>query len=1643
MTKNKPIYIRSFLCSVILLLASISSYASHIVGMDLYYTWVSGNTYKITVIAYGDCGSAATTTSFSTLPFATPHICIYDGNTYVSGLDLSVQPPSYGVEITPVCAADIGLTQCTNTAYTIPGIKKFVYSGTVTLPYTSTVWRFLYLGYMGPSAAAAGRAAAITNITSGSVIQLVDTLNNSVHNNSSPVLTVIPTPFFCLDNSDNYNPGAVAATGDSLSFFLVPGMNSGVTATNSCTPGTEVSYNYPYTATAPLAASSFSFDQQTGQISFFPNALQRSLVVYNIEEYENDTLIGTSQREMTFLVLTCTNTAPSGGLVTPTNGTIVDSTHFQICENTGLFSININPTESDVTNDITVTVSGLPTGLSFVTTGNGTPTPHCTISWTSTGTTPGSYTFYVTYTDNNCPLSGVQTLAYTITILPLPTVSDIILSPATCVKKSAVSITPGGAGTTWKIDVSEGAGDTVQTYGFVFEPFTDSLSPGNYTITIFNNTNGCNNYTTVDIPDPATIVPTATFTNPTYCGNNDGTITLYHLYPGTIDTVKFYYNGVLQPAQVHTIASDSETTITGLLAGVYSNITVTYGYCVSSAVGPLTLVNPAFTIRAITDLSPTWCGFCNGSITLYGLHPGQLDTINYTLGGIAQPPIYTLIPSDSMVTISSLCSGTYAGIYAKTDGVCVSNMEGPVTLTPPPFTMRAVSFTNPSYCGICNGTITLYGLHPAQLDTINYTFDGVAQTPVIQYIGTDSMVTITGLCAGVYADFIAKTDGICISNTLGPVTLTVPPFTMRALTYTNPSYCGICNGTITLYGLHPGEVDTIHYTYDGVAQPALTFTIGTDSMVVLTGLCAGTYANFIATNGSTCTSNTLGPVTLTVPPFTMRAITYTNPSYCGICNGTITLYGLHPGEVDTIHYSYNGVAQPPLSFTIGTDSMVILTDLCAGTYANFIATTGGTCTSNTLGPVTLTVPPFTMRAIGYTNPDYCGICNGTITLYGLYPGELDTINYTYNGVTQPPLSFTIGADSTVVLTGLCFGTYANFVANTGGVCVSNTLGPVTLTVPPFTMRAIGYTNPDYCGICNGTITLYGLYPGELDTINYTYNGVAQPPLTFTIGADSTVVLTGLCFGTYANFVANTGGVCVSNTLGPVDLTVPPFTIGSLTYTNPTECGFCNGTITIHGIYPGELDTLNYMFNGVPHTATSYLIGADSSITLYDLCEGTYSDFVINTGGVCVSNTLGPVTLVAPPIIPGFTFTVSYGCGGDTLRCTNTSTPASELTYTWNFGDGGSDTATNPVHIYYSPGTYSIILTITNTKCVASDTQSVTLNNLINASFTDTPDSFVCQGTTVDFVNGSTGTDLSFIWSFGDGITATTTNATHVYTTTGTDEVILTVSNYVPCYDTVIKYLSVDSISAISIQTSDSAICRGQAITFTGIYSSLGNTGVVWTFGDNTTTVLNENPVSHSFGESGLFTVTVEALYRACPDTSASRNIFVQSFPAIDIGADTSICPGSVAITVSDNINAGTAGASWLWSTGQTTPSIDIIEPGHYYVTVSIGGCPSSDSIWVKNDCYLDIPNAFTPNGDGVNDYFFPRQYLAKGLTTFHMSIFNRWGQEIFATSNTDGIGWDGRFNNTPQPEGVYIYVIDAEFKDGEKEHRQGNITLLR
>ncbi len=458
-----------------------------------------------------------------------------------------------------------------------------------------------------------------------------------------------------------------------------------------------------------------------------------------------------------------------------------------------------------------------------------------------------------------------------------------------------------------------------------------------------------------------------------------------------------------------------------------------------------------------------------------------------------------------------------------------------------------------------------------------------------------------------------------------------------------------------------------------------------------------------------------------------------------------------------------------------------------------------------------------------------------------------------------------------------------------------------------------------------------------------------------------------------------------------------------------------------------------------YTAATGGVGSPVSPTMNTSTTGTYTIWVSQTVLGCESDRSSVTITVYDSVTSGFTYMIKYGCSSDTVIFANTSTGTSN--YVWSFGDGTSSISTNPVHIYTMQAIDSVKLLSNSASCIDSAKAAINLIHPIQAAFIGSP-KIICQNQVDTFTNNSIGTTPTYVWYFGDGGTSTLINPTHNYPHTGTYTVTLIETDFVPCKDTATQLIYVDTISPIHIELTDSIICHGTYITLTGLYSDIGNTGITWNLG-NGDMMQNVNPLMFGYEGVGTFTVTAIAHYRACRDTGASRVITVYQQPVISLGTDTSICPGSEAIALIDNTNASNGNASWLWNTGQKTAAIMISEPGLYIATVTIDGCTATDSILVKNDCYLNVSNVFTPNGDGINDYFCPRQFLSSGLTQFKMDIYNRWGELIFEATAIDGRGWDGRFNDVDQPEGVYIYMIDGTFKDGRHEHHQGNLTLLR
>ncbi len=175
--------------------------------------------------------------------------------------------------------------------------------------------------------------------------------------------------------------------------------------------------------------------------------------------------------------------------------------------------------------------------------------------------------------------------------------------------------------------------------------------------------------------------------------------------------------------------------------------------------------------------------------------------------------------------------------------------------------------------------------------------------------------------------------------------------------------------------------------------------------------------------------------------------------------------------------------------------------------------------------------------------------------------------------------------------------------------------------------------------------------------------------------------------------------------------------------------------------------------------------------------------------------------------------------------------------------------------------------------------------------------------------------------------------------------------------------------------------------------------------------------------------------------TARDTINISTFePFLAIKEDDTLICQNTALTLHATSNPL---SDYLWNNGGTTPEITVTEAGSYAVTATnaCGTFNDTVTITMQNcDCNSFVPNAFSPNGDQVNDVFKIRTNCT--ATDFTMSIYNRYGQRVFTTRSPDA-GWDGTFNGTPMDVGTYFYYI--RFKGPRKDsfERKGDIVLLR
>lgn len=399
---------------------------------------------------------------------------------------------------------------------------------------------------------------------------------------------------------------------------------------------------------------------------------------------------------------------------------------------------------------------------------------------------------------------------------------------------------------------------------------------------------------------------------------------------------------------------------------------------------------------------------------------------------------------------------------------------------------------------------------------------------------------------------------------------------------------------------------------------------------------------------------------------------------------------------------------------------------------------------------------------------------------------------------------------------------------------------------------------------------------------------------------------------------------------------------------------------------------------------------------------------------------------------------------------------------WHFPDGtvvnGKDTIK---HTFNQIGTFRVMLVkVDRASCNGTDTAYIDVklgNNEAKFDF-DAQRQPPCEALAYVFTSNATPAgafrDSSFIFDLGDGskpeyVGPSKFPYNHKFAAPGVYNVSLTLvdTNFCNAPQTITKPLRV-AVNVTAQFNMPDTVCVGTELQLDN--TTLGGESFLWTFEDNDEQSTEPYPI-HKFAVPGRWKVKLLVLdENTCnKKDSITKTVLVAEPPVADFDFMPTKATENTPVTFT-NLTQGQEPLHYLWNfgDGDTTsvrnPQHQYLKTGTYNVCLTAANregcthtvCKQVTAIVVP---LFDVPTAFSPNNDGMNDVFYVKSF---GVTKFNLKIFNRWGQLIFESSDPR-IGWDGRFKGAVQPMDAYAYVVSLEFTDGTKANKTGNVTLLR
>lgn len=478
------------------------------------------------------------------------------------------------------------------------------------------------------------------------------------------------------------------------------------------------------------------------------------------------------------------------------------------------------------------------------------------------------------------------------------------------------------------------------------------------------------------------------------------------------------------------------------------------------------------------------------------------------------------------------------------------------------------------------------------------------------------------------------------------------------------------------------------------------------------------------------------------------------------------------------------------------------------------------------------------------------------------------------------------------------------------------------------------------------------------------------------------------------------------------------------------------------------DSSKVLFDTIKSIKWSFGDGTSSSGTNpvhYYAATGTKTvslNYVTTTG--CSSTYSIPVNVQvhkSPVIKTVIPVSVCVNAAVD-FTAVNSATPLGTVQWLWQFGDGNTNTLPATSYTYTTSGAVVAQVTAVNEfGCADTVTGNISVQPLPNVYAGG--DTVLCLGQSVTLQPSGA---ANYVW-MQDASLSCTNCASAVAKPDSTTQYFVAGTSASGCVNIDSVLVKVKRPSVITLQPVDT-LCAGHSIQLLApgaeVYSWQPPGGL------NMANIYN--PVA-SPSVTTTYTVTATDSNN-CFITTASATVQVYQNPTVSIADSAVIIKQGDSYTPVSKTSPDVTRWQWMPQAGLSCNSCaqPVIKPRETAVYSEVVynqyGCADTASVSIRvlcNNLNVFIPNTFSPNGDGMNDYFFPRGVGLYNIKS--MRVFNRWGRVVFEKlnfpANNAASGWNGSYASVLQPAGVYVYVIETVCDNGTVLPIKGDVTLLR